>query len=393
MITRHTYLCSLLAAILCLVVGMSKAQPTSDFGVDAESWNTVGQCPAESSPGATWQSTGGNPGGNIKAQDNSVGVFYWYSGGTEWKNDLSAYYGCYFYFDLKQSDAGLPVGSQYDLMILRGDDESIVRTVAPDPATSWTTYVIQLKEGSWTLGGPLGAADCPDLGGPTATYAEFISYLSDVKRFRIRAEYSGLSNETNRLDNVFIDCDPLLLPLIMESFSARDAGFNKAELTWSTIIENDTYGFQVEKSENGIVFDSIGFVLGNGSSTSNQEYQFIDHEFFSTAYYRLRQIDVTGTGFYSDIIALNTTQTIQEKISIYPNPAKQVLSINAYHENPIQKYRIIDISGKVRQAGTFNDVNGYVYQALDLTSLENGLYLLELSNSETTFIERFEVLK
>ncbi len=46
-----------MATFFTALVNLSMAQPVSDFAIDAESWNTVGMCPAESSPGATWSAT------------------------------------------------------------------------------------------------------------------------------------------------------------------------------------------------------------------------------------------------------------------------------------------------------------------------------------------------
>jgi hypothetical protein len=41
-------------------------------------------------------------------------------------------------------------------------------------------------------------------------------------------------------------------------------------LRWSTITETNNYGFDIERSNDGVQFEKIVFINGNGTKTSKQ---------------------------------------------------------------------------------------------------------------------------
>ncbi|MFI5171455.1 MAG: T9SS type A sorting domain-containing protein [Chitinophagales bacterium] len=368
------------------------SQPVSDFSIDAESWGTVGKCPAESSPGVTYSASGGNPGGCIRGTDNSIGVWYFFGGGSEWKGNLSAYYGCDLLFDLKTNDDGWPVGSQYDVLIIKGDDYTISYNSSPNPGEVWTSYVVPLVEGSWILDGLLDAANCPDLAGSLATAADMITYLSDIKRLRIRAEFGGLNSETNYMDNVMIVCD-ILLPVGLTEFSAEALGHNVSLLSWNTSTETDCAGFELQKSINGVTFNSIGYVEGNGTTTSEHNYEFEDDNFITTSYYRLKQIDLNGDFVYSNIISLTCTEALDPVTHIYPNPTSDFINIISNNSSPMVSIVISDATGHMVYQEYTDNFSGSMQKQILLDNCRSGIYLAtinRLSGSETLI---FEVIK
>jgi hypothetical protein len=382
-------MCTLITACLSLATAMLQAQPVSDFAVDAEGWNTVGMCPAESSPGAVWSASGGYPSGAaIKATDNSIGVFYWYGGGAEWKGDLSAYYGCYLFFDLKTNNIGAPVGTKYDVLIIRGDDETISYEATPNPALTWTSYVVPLSETGWIVDGPLDVDDCPDLSGPAATAADMLDYLGDIKRLRIRAEYGGLSSETNWLDNVEISCEPLVLPVELADFEAFEMNRGK-----STYSENNALGFQIEKSHTGEVFDSIGFVPAAGFSNETLSYQFVDNYFTESAYYRLKQVKFNYRAFYSDVVLLEPTLFDNNAVQIYPNPGNAFINFAINDLQSSDVWEICDITGKQVISGDVSTNEGAFLFSLDVSSWKSGIYIFKLHSKAGPIVRKFEVLK
>lgn len=393
MATTKRYGTVLAIFLSMLELGRVSAQPVDTFDATAESWATVGKCPSESSPGVTWSATGGNPGGCIKATDNSVGVFYWIATGTEWKNDLSAYYGCNMYFELKTSNTGAPVGSVYDIVIIRGDDETITYNTTPNPGLTYTSYTVPLSEGGWIVDGTfVSDATCPDLTGPLATAADMIAYLSDVKRIRVRAEFGGLTSETNYMDNAQIVCDPLPLPVEMTEFNGWDLGNGRAQLEWVTASETNCLAFQVEKSLAADAFDSIGFVYANGTTTEEHTYTFTDPHFTADAYYRLKQINMGHFGSYSKVVPLTKGIAQEESINIYPNPTSDITTIAAGTDATLYNWSISDLSGRVIISGNINDYEGWFKQELNVSNWESGIYMLKFQSSEGIILRKFEVV-
>ncbi len=364
------------------------AQPSDDFTTTVEGWGTVGD--PGSSPGADWTAASG---GCITGDDESIGAWYWYASDASWKGDMSEFYDCELYFDLKNSSTIIPI-NQYDLMIIRGDDAVILYNTAYNPATTWTSYIVPLNETGWMHGVP-GSPGGPsyNLGGTAVTSAEMLDWLSDVKRIRIRAEYSGLNSETNWLDNVEIICTPVVLPVELLEFEATEIAHNTVQLKWTTLTETNCDGFQIEKSENGYVFDSITFVEGYGSTTDLHEYNYFDDNFTSTTYYRLKQKDFDGKGYYSDVITLQSKSIPDPQIQIYPNPATDHLVLISNADNPLMFYQITDITGKVQfriQVEPYSDMYKTI---IPLKFLESGIYIITCYKLSGTEYQKFEVIK
>lgn len=92
-----------------------------------------------------------------------------------------------------------------------------------------------------------------------------------------------------------------VLPVEMISFTAERSG-NVSLLRWETSSEMNNDYFAVERlNENG-VFNIIGMVDGNGTTSQPSYYTFTDEApYYGVNYYRLRQVDFNGDYAYSPI--------------------------------------------------------------------------------------------
>jgi hypothetical protein len=95
------------------------------------------------------------------------------------------------------------------------------------------------------------------------------------------------------------------LPVELTSFTAEKLSQN-ALLKWSTASERDFSYFSIERSEDGINFSETGRVNSRGSASASASYDFVD--FPSASYYRLKMVDLDGSGKYSNIIVLQNTK-------------------------------------------------------------------------------------
>lgn len=122
----------------------------------------------------------------------------------------------------------------------------------------------------------------------------------------------------------------VVLPVSMFNFGGviKDS---KAYLNWSTAAESNNTGFYVERSNDGRDFASVGFVKGAGNTSSITNYSFVDVSLkdinVTTTYYRLKQVDVDGKFTYSKVLALNLETVDAAKWKIFPNPVKDVATI------------------------------------------------------------------
>ncbi len=113
------------------------------------------------------------------------------------------------------------------------------------------------------------------------------------------------------------------LPVELVSFTAESSN-QQVNLSWKTATEVNNYGFEIERAStsSGAVWKKIGFVKGNGTSTKTNYYSFTDSPQNGKNFnYRLKQIDMTGSYEYSNVI--NVKIDLPETFNLsqnYPNP-------------------------------------------------------------------------
>ena len=90
-----------------------------------------------------------------------------------------------------------------------------------------------------------------------------------------------------------------LLPIELISFDARPSG-NEIVLSW-TVADPEAALYVVERSADGVSFESLGEVYAGGTSHRFTD----DRPMQGTNYYRLLMIDADGHSAYSHIVRVN----------------------------------------------------------------------------------------
>jgi hypothetical protein len=160
-----------------------------------------------------------------------------------------------------------------------------------------------------------------------------LMWYDEGKSASLGTSFSGVqvSNSTSH-NGPFNNADDAIsiLPIELVKFSARAVEGNreKVEITWQTAWERDNDYFEVEKSRDGINFQSIARVQSkgnNGYSNSVQHYVHYDEQpWLGKNYYRLKQVDFDGTTTYSKIEVViferNALAPTAGHMEVYPNP-------------------------------------------------------------------------
>ncbi|MFY0598396.1 MAG: T9SS type A sorting domain-containing protein [Cyclobacteriaceae bacterium] len=172
------------------------------------------------------------------------------------------------------------------------------------------------------------------------------------------------------------------LPVELLSFKgALFEGQQIAQLSWVTGTEINNEGFYVEKSIDGIDFEEIGFVEGNGNTTDIKEYNFLDYNIEISSYYRLRQVDYDGQFELSNLIFVSLVDLRNEDpIRIFPNPTLKEINIEGLIDE-LYDILVLDVSGKQLLSlpkTNLRDAVGLINQML--ISRESGLYLIKFVN-------------
>jgi len=113
-----------------------------------------------------------------------------------------------------------------------------------------------------------------------------------------------------------------LLALNYSSFTGNYYSMkNSIALAWTTANEINNHHFEIERSNDGISFISIGSVPASASIQNN--YTFTDKDpSAGNNFYRLKQFDIDGGHTYSKTITVMIINN-KEQLLIFPNPVKE----------------------------------------------------------------------
>ena len=184
------------------------------------------------------------------------------------------------------------------------------------------------------------------------------------------------------------------LPIELISFTAAAKdGF--VDLNWITATEINNDYFNVERSADGINFNSIGKVNGAGHSSQNLTYSVIDDTPLNgISYYRLSQTDYDGKTSYSELEAVEFDSRNRFNFKIYPNPNNgERFSIDINENNYILLVVIHDIFGKKVYSEVIftSDSHEYVYGIEPYQKLKAGVYLVAVSSNNGAYKKRLIV--
>lgn len=155
-------------------------------------------------------------------------------------------------------------------------------------------------------------------------------------------------------------------------------------LKWSTAMELNNEGFEIQRSFGGETFESIGFVKGKQNSNTLSQYQFNDAKAFeqntvNEIFYRLKQIDFNGDFTFSNIVEVNNV--IEQSISLYPNPMLDYVSLKIKAEQSttaaievysVQGYRLLSFEKAIEKG--FKD-----YSLTELENISTGVYVVNIN--------------
>ena len=160
------------------------------------------------------------------------------------------------------------------------------------------------------------------------------------------------------------------LPVTLLDFEAVAQG-GRSLLTWKTGMESNSSRFVVQRSVDGLRWDSIGVVAAAGTSTITQDYRFVDGSPVA-GYddYRLAMVDKDGARQLSVVKRVFIGGT--EAVRIYPNPAGDVVNVELPGLEGNKVAALYDATGALVYRQEFG---GYT-TTLQLRPLPAGIYQL-----------------
>jgi hypothetical protein len=169
-----------------------------------------------------------------------------------------------------------------------------------------------------------------------------------------------------------------VLPVKMKSFDVRLLQENTVLLTWVTEFENNSDYFSVQRSRDGINFESIGKVQAKGNSQTDNTYRFTDLQPIpSLNFYRLAETDRDYQTQYFEIRKLLIPPGPNFEIGIAPNPVfnNATLLINSELMGSIS-CTLLDMTGRIIRSYQFRKDQVYMQQILSMYNVPRGDYVL-----------------
>ncbi|PKG44114.1 T9SS type A sorting domain-containing protein [Psychroflexus sp. MES1-P1E] len=153
----------------------------------------------------------------------------------------------------------------------------------------------------------------------------------------------------------------------------------------------------IYSSEDGVTYSPISgatSVFTEAVSTSSMAQQFAFTE-VTASFIRLEVISNYGSpdfvGFseiaFSGVSTLGVTDyTLSDVISLYPNPAINIITINNKSKIELEGITIYDMNG--RMVKHLDVKNNNLEQTIDLSDLVSGIYMVKIFNNQTYTVKR-----
>ena len=143
------------------------------------------------------------------------------------------------------------------------------------------------------------------------------------------------------------------LPVEWAGFTAQQEG-SDGLLKWATANETNSDFFEVQRSQDGLIFQGLDRVNSVGNSTQTQNYSFVDkgiaNKFEGTVYYRLKQVDIDGTFSMSNVVQMRVEQIAAFELVVFPNPVSAYENATVKITNGASQtasLRVISLQGQV----------------------------------------------
>ncbi|HEX8376407.1 MAG TPA: T9SS type A sorting domain-containing protein, partial [Pedobacter sp.] len=146
-----------------------------------------------------------------------------------------------------------------------------------------------------------------------------------------------------------------------------------AELVWSIDGDLDNGVFELERSDDGVNFTSIG---STAVIPFNSSYAFLDSKpVIGTNYYRLKQVDNAGNLIALSSASLEYLDADNLTFTVYPNPASDIIKVDINKRKTFSVLSINDLQGREVYNKVFSKD-----QAIEanVSSLATGMYILQL---------------
>ena len=197
------------------------------------------------------------------------------------------------------------------------------------------------------------------------------------------------TNTISSFGSFVIGSISFILPVNLVQFSAFNNNGN-AVISWTTTDEINVSHYEIQRSDDGLQFYSIGDVAARNLADM-QQYEFTDNKDLNeVTYYRLVSTDMGGQTKTSKIVTLRNND-LSEKYLAVANPARSSIHVTAKNMSGTFEYRINTLAGQTLQQGLINFATPGSTEISLTSAVKNGLYILQIQKAGYNFSQKLMV--
>lgn len=183
---------------------------------------------------------------------------------------------------------------------------------------------------------------------------------------------------------------PTPTPVTWGDFKAASKN-NGVQLDWDIYTEIDVVRYDVERSADGVKFNTVGNVKATGGD-GRLYYNWFDATPSSgNNYYRIKNVDLDGKFSYSSIIKVGAGNSGSD-LRLYPNPVQNNhLSIQSPDlKKGAYRIEIFNTSGQQVYKKQLSHAGGSINQSIQLpATLKTGMYSIQLTGEGFKLAKQF----
>lgn len=293
-----------------------------------------------------------------------------------------------------------PIGVPVPLNVLNG------RRVYSGYSGGYVNTIIDLSGYSGTqnirfrFGTNTGTQTCSTNGPAGGTACEGW-YLDDFKLYDLKhllntanatsAQGYAESGDVGMVGTIYFQAGVFPVELVWFDATARESDIL---LEWTTASEANNAGFELQRrSEFEDDFEKIGWVASRGDADQQlTKYDFLDKNVSPNVvyYYRLRQIDLDGTGKMSDVVYATILSGDGQRVWVYPNPAVGDVTVKFGRQTMEQvKIELVSAQGQLIQGQEFEA--GNLDYPLYLDNIPSGIYFIKITEGAQYYHQKIIV--
>ncbi len=164
------------------------------------------------------------------------------------------------------------------------------------------------------------------------------------------------------------------------------------QLSWTTATEADNAFFTLQRSLDGINYESIARLQGAGNSNTATDYAYLDTEApTGVAYYRLSETDMNGQEeLCSQVITLVREGQQFEIATIYPIPVTDMVNVDLEVSTARDLHWVIyNASGQQVTQSSQKVDSGSSSLQIEVSDFAAGVYFLSMQDGQSQIVSKF----